>query len=81
MRRKATVFRASVLSDRNKACQEPEIVESFNSDHTTLVLSLFANKVAEKVVAKNGGKLSSIILQSVVYLIFSRYRNIVIIRR
>lgn len=36
--------------------QEPEIVESFNSDRTTLVLPLAANKVA----AKSGGKSSSI---------------------
>ena len=36
--------------------QEPEIVESFNPDRTTLVLPLAANKVA----AKNGGMSSSI---------------------
>ena len=36
--------------------QEPEIVESFNPDRTTLVLPLAANKVA----AKSGGKSSSI---------------------
>ena len=45
--------------------QEPEIVESFNPDRTTLVLPLAANKVAaksgdKKVAAKNGGKSSSI---------------------
>lgn len=45
--------------------QEPEIVESFNPDRTTLVLPLAANKVAEKngdkkVAAKSGGKSSSI---------------------
>lgn len=44
--------------------QEPEIVESFNPDRTTLVLSLAANKVAAKVTIKmwrkNGGKYSSI---------------------
>ena len=45
--------------------QEPEIVESFNPDRTTLVLPLAVNKVAEKngdkkVAAKSGGKSSSI---------------------
>ena len=45
--------------------QEPEIVESFNPDRTTLVLPLAANKVAEKngdkkAAAKSGGKSSSI---------------------
>ena len=45
--------------------QEPEVVESFNPDRTTLVLPLAANKVAEKngdkkVAAKSGGKSSSI---------------------
>ena len=36
--------------------QEPEIVESFNPDRTTLLLPLAANKAA----AKNGGKSNSI---------------------
>ena len=41
--------------------QEPEIVESFNPDRTTLVLLLAANKVAaksgdKKVAVKSGGK-------------------------
>lgn len=45
--------------------QEPEIVESFNPDRTTLVLPLAANKVAKKngdkkAAAKSGGKSSSI---------------------
>ena len=45
--------------------QEPEIVESFNPDRTTLVLPLSANKVAaksgdKKVAAKSGGKSSPI---------------------
>ena len=45
--------------------QEPEIVESFNPDRTTLVLPLAANKVAaksgdKKVAAKSGGKPGSI---------------------
>ena len=45
--------------------QEPEIVESFNPDRTTLLLPLAANKAAaksgdKKVAAKSGGKSSSI---------------------
>ena len=41
--------------------QEPEIVESFNPDRTTLVLPLAANKVAaksddKKLAEKSGGK-------------------------
>ena len=45
--------------------QEPEIVESFNPDRTTLLLPLAANKAAaksgdKKVAEKSGGKSSSI---------------------
>lgn len=45
--------------------QEPEIVESFNPDRTTLLLPLAANKAAaksgdKKVATKSGGKSSSI---------------------
>lgn len=36
--------------------QEPEIVESFNPDRTTLLLPLAANKAAAKVAIKSGGK-------------------------